>query len=360
MNLQHFALTALAFAATTAATAQTAPGNSSVQLYGIVDAYMQSAHGASSLTRVQSGGLNGSRFGLRGSEDLGGGLRAVFTIESGINLDDGSFGQGAFWGRQAFVGLASGYGQVTLGRQYGSIYTLSSDFSEFSNGPVGASTAVIGGFGAYEPVRGSAATATGNGGPARNNNSIRYESPSFGGFKGGALVGLGEVAGGTNQTRVADLYGRYTAGPLDVMLSFQDDRSAAAALSVRTVSAAAAYAFGDYRVTGGAISVNDRNATNADGDGYWIGGDYRFGANQVKAQYVVSKLKNGGDGKTQAFGVGYQYDLSRRTALYSSLTQFTNEGTGYANRWASGLPAGLTSASDRDITEVVAGVRHTF
>jgi predicted porin len=283
----------------------------------------------------------------------------VFTIESGINLDDGSFGQGAFWGRQAFVGLASNFGQVTLGRQYGNIYTLSSDFSEFSNSPTGASTAVIGGFGGYEPVRGSTATATGNGGPARNNNSIKYETPGFSGFKGGALVGLGEVTGGTNQTRIADIYGRYTAGPLDVMVSFQDDKSAAAALSVRTTSAAAAYAFGDYRVTGGVISVNDRNATNIDGEGYWIGGDYRFGANQVKAQYLVSKLKNS-DGKTRAFGVGYQYDLSKRTALYSSLTQFKNEGTGYADRWASAVLAGLTSATDRDITELAAGVRHTF
>jgi predicted porin len=296
---------------------------------------------------------------VRGSEDLGGGLRAVFTIESGINLDDGSFGQGAFWGRQAWVGLATPYGQVSLGRQYGSIYTLTSDFSEFSNGPIGASTSVIGGFGGYEPVRGSAATATGNGGPARNNNSIKYESPSFSGFKAGALVGLGEVSGGTNETRIADVYGRYTAGPLDVMLSLQDDKSAAASLDVRTISAAAAYQFGDFHVTGGLVQVDDRNATNVDGEGYWIGGNWRSGANLFKAQYVLNKLKDG-DGKTQAFGVGYQYDLSKRTALYSSLTQFKNEGTGYTNRWASSMPAGLTSASDRDITEVVAGVRHTF
>lgn len=361
MKLHHFAFTAVALAATAAAHAQQAQtSSSSVQIYGVVDAYVQHARGASSLTRVQSGGLNGSRFGLRGSEDLGGGLRAIFQIESGLNVDDGSFGQGAFWGRQAFVGVASPYGQLTLGRQYGSIYTLSSDFSEFSNGPIGASTAVIGGFGSYEPVRGSAATATGNGGPARNNNSIKYESPSFSGFKAGALVGLGEVTGGTNQTRVADVYGRYTAGPLDVMVSLQDDKSAAAALDVRTISAAAAYQFGDFHVTGGLVSVDDRNATtNVDGDGYWVGGNWRTGANLFKAQYVVSKLKQG-DGKAQAFGVGYQYDLSKRTALYSSLTQFKNEGTGTANRWATSLPAGLTSASDRDITELVAGVRHTF
>lgn len=358
MTLRPFALSALALAAATAAHAQ-APASSSVQIYGVVDAYLQSANGASSLNRVQSGGLNGSRFGVRGSEDLGGGLRAVFTIESGINLDDGSFGQGAFWGRQAWVGLATPYGQVSLGRQYGSIYHLTSDFSEFSNGPVGPSTSVIGGFRGYEPVRGSAATATGNGGPSRNNNSIKFETPNFSGFKAGALLGLGEVSGGTNETRIADVYGRYTAGPLDVMLSLQDDKSAAATLDVRTVSAAAAYQFGDFRVTGGLIQVNDRNATDVDGEGYWVGGSWRTGANLFKAQYVLNKLKDG-DGKTQAFGVGYQYDLSKRTALYSSLTQFKNEGDGYANRWATSMPAGLTSASDRDVTELVAGVRHSF
>lgn len=354
-----FALGAIALAASSVASAQTS--GSSVTLYGVVDAYVQVANGASTLTRVQSGGLNGSRFGLRGSEDLGGGLRAIFQIESGINLDDGSFGQNAFWGRQAWIGLnSSTFGQVSLGRQYGSIYNLTADFSEFTNGPIGASTAVIGGFGGYEPVRGSAATATGNGGPARNNNSIKYETPNFAGFKAGALLGLGEVSGGTNQTRVADVYGRYTAGPLDVMVSFVDDRSAAANLSVRTTSAAAAYTIGDWRVMGGAMSVNDRNATNADGEGYWVGGDYRFGGvHTVKAQYVVSKLKEG-DGKTQALGVGYQYDFSKRTALYSALTRFENEGAGYTNRWATSVPAGLSSATDRNITEFAAGIRHTF
>ncbi|CAG1014266.1 Outer membrane porin protein 32 [Burkholderiaceae bacterium] len=356
MKLHQFAFGAVALASVAAANAQ---ASSSVTVYGVVDAYVQAANGASTLTRVQSGGLNGSRLGFKGSEDLGNGLRALFTIESGINLDDGTNGQGAFWGRQAFVGLASPYGQVTLGRQYGSVYTLSSDFSAFSNGPVGASTSVIGGFGGYEPVRGSANAATGNGGPARINNSIKYESPSFSGFKAGAVYGLGEVAGSTTKTRVADIYGRYTAGALDAMVSLVDDRVDATGFDVRTASAAAVYGFGPARVMGGVIQVNDRSAANADGKGYWVGGDYRIGLNLLRAQYLVNKADDGG-GKTQAFGVGHQYDLSKRTALYSSLTRFTNEGTGYANRWATSLPAGLTDANDRDITEVAAGIRHSF
>ena len=141
MRLKHFAMTAVALAVTGAAQAQT-PGTN-VTLYGVADAYLQGAKGAESLHRVQSGGLSGSRLGIRGSEDLGGGLHGIFTLETGINVDDGTSGQGAFWGRQAFVGLDSNYGKLTLGRQYGSLFALSSEFSEFSNGPIGASTAVF-------------------------------------------------------------------------------------------------------------------------------------------------------------------------------------------------------------------------
>jgi predicted porin len=359
MKFKHFALTTIALAASAAATAQTT--TSSVTVYGVADAYLQYADGANRLTRTQSGGLAGSRFGLRGTEDLGGGLRGLFTLESGVNLDDGTNGQGAFWGRQAYVGLGStDYGQLTLGRQYGSTYALSGDFSEFANGTYGASTAVIGGFGGYEPVRGSTSSATGNGGPARVNNSVKLESASFGGLRVGALWGMGEVSGNTRGNRVADIYARYSAGPIDAMVSFVDDKADATGLDVRTTSGAAAYSFGAARVTGGVMSVNDRTAVDADGQGYWVGTDYRYGTHLLKAQYVQNKAKNVAEGKTQALGLGYQYDFSKRTAFYSSVTRFKNEGTGYANRWASTLPTSLTSTTDRDITEVVAGVRHSF
>jgi predicted porin len=362
-KFQHLALTAVALAASTAVSAQTATPapTTSVTIYGVADAFVQFADGANRLTRLQSGGLSGSRLGFRGNEDLGGGLRGIFNIETGINLDDGTNGQGAFWGRQAFVGLgAAGVGQVTLGRQYGSLYALSGDFSEFANGVYGPSTAVIGGFGGYEPVRGSTTSATGNSGPARVNNSVRLESASFGGVKVGALWGMGEVAGGTTRNRIADVWARYTGGPLDAMVSFVDDKAEATGLTVRTISGAAAYSFGAARLTGGVVSVDDRSATDADGRGYWVGSDYRFGAHQVKAQYVENKAENVNAGKTQAFGAGYQYDLSRRSSVYTSLTRFKNEGTGYANRWATSLPATLTSAGERNITEFALGVRHVF
>jgi predicted porin len=363
MKFATFAVTAVALAAASAANAQDAQqSTTNVTLYGVADAYVQFANGAANLSRVQSGGLQGSRFGLRVTEDLGGGLRALAVLESGINLDDGTNGQGAFWGRQSYVGIGSAqFGTLTLGRQYGSVYNLSSDFSEFSNVSTGASTAVIGGFGGYEPVRGgTTTTATGNGGPARINNSVKYETPTFSGFKAGALWGFGESTGATNEQRTADVYARYSGYGFDAMLSFVDDKQDLTSQDVRTTSGAVGYTYGDWHGTAGVISVNDRSAVDADGQGFWVGGDYRFGVNTVRAQYVQNKAKNVNEGKTQAFGVGYQYDLSKRTALYSAVTRFKNEGDGYADRWASAVPAGLTTAGDRNITEFTAGVRHSF
>lgn len=358
MAIKKLALSALALAAAGAVQAQ-----SSVTIYGVADAFLQVADGDETLTRLQSGGLNGSRLGLRGVEDLGGGLRALFTLEHGINLDDGSVGQsGVFWGRQAFVGLGSSTaGQLTLGRQYSSLYSASVDFSAFTNGSYGASTAVIGGFGGYEPVRGGGSSGGFSGGPARVNNSIKYETPSFSGLRVGALWGFGENTAGVNKTRVGDIWARYTAGPLDAMISYVDDKNESA-LKARTTTLAAAYSFGNARVMGGYLHFNDGTAANADGKGAWLGGDYRFGSHLVRAQYVLSNPK-GGNNDTQALGVGYQYDFSKRTALYTSLTQFRNDDNvagSTRTRWHGSVPSGLTTADDNDITEFVVGVRHSF
>ena len=80
----------------------------------------------------------------------------------------------------------------------------------------------------------------------------------------------------------------------------------------------------------------------------------------MRLQYVLNKSEYGAKGRTQAFGGGYQYDLSKRSDLYVMLTRFNNTGTGYTNRYNSAIPAGVTDASHRNITEFMAGVRHAF
>jgi predicted porin len=115
MKKSPLAIAAMAlFAAAGSASAQ-----SNVQVYGLLDVGMETANNQTptggSMTRVISGGMNTSRWGLRGSEDLGGGLKAVFNLEGGILMDTGAQ-DGALFKRQANVGLEGAYGRVVIGR----------------------------------------------------------------------------------------------------------------------------------------------------------------------------------------------------------------------------------------------------
>src|SRR5437868_3826129 len=114
--------TLIAAASATALFAPLAHAQSSVTLYGLIDAgiaYTNNVNGGSQW-RMTTGTINGSRFGLRGTEDLGGGLKALFVLENGFNANNGALGQdGKLFGRHAYVGLSrSGFGTLTLGRQY--------------------------------------------------------------------------------------------------------------------------------------------------------------------------------------------------------------------------------------------------
>jgi Outer membrane protein (porin) len=106
------------------AFAGVAHAQSSVTLYGIIDEgfNINTNSGGKHLYNLSSGVLQGSRFGLRGTEDLGGGLKAIFVLENGFDVNNGKLGQGGLmFGRQAYVGLSSQFGTVTLGRQYDSV-----------------------------------------------------------------------------------------------------------------------------------------------------------------------------------------------------------------------------------------------
>ena len=99
------------------------------------------------------------------------------------------------------------------------------------------------------------------------------------------------------------------------------------------------------------------------GGGLWYiyygnAGDGKGGASDSESR--INSLVHGADSGSQNFEIGYRYDLSKRTNLYTALTRFKNDGVSYANRWASAVPAGLTTVDDRNITEFTAGIRHSF
>jgi len=192
----------------------TAHAQSSVTLYGIIDEGVQfnsnakntvggTNVGGRQVTLDSASGLNGSRWGLRGAEDLGDGLTAIFTLESGVNLNTGAFGQGSTpFGRQAFVGLSSKrYGTVTLGRQYDSIVTYVQPVTTIA---YVAGTSLFAHPGDLDNTDNS----------LRTNNTIKYASPSFSGLTFGAEVSLGGQAGNVTGSSGYSAGAAYANGPI--------------------------------------------------------------------------------------------------------------------------------------------------
>ena len=207
------ALTAIAMAAAAPAFAQ-----SSVTLYGIVDngiGYQSNATtlgstiGGKSVVRMNQGVWAGSRFGLKGAEDLGGGTKAIFTLESGFNSGTGATQYtDAMFGRQAWVGLTNAtYGTLTAGRQYASYYQTMSAFSP--------TTWITGYYGAHPGDVDGLDTIY------RANNTLEYTSPKWYGLTLSGSYSFGGVAGSTNAGSTWATGIQYAAGPLGVGIAFE-------------------------------------------------------------------------------------------------------------------------------------------
>lgn len=173
-------VTAMSAIAAGTVSAQTA----NVTLFGVVDTYIaniRANNGGKSVTQMDAGGLSGSRWGLRGSEDLGGGMSAAFTLENGFLSDSGALGQGGrLFGRQAHVSLNGGFGSVTLGRQYTPAFyaAYNGDVDEYSNFSIVSNHLVLAGAGML-----------------RADNAVTYLTPNMGSFTMSAQWAFGEVAG---------------------------------------------------------------------------------------------------------------------------------------------------------------------
>ncbi|MEA3130978.1 MAG: hypothetical protein QOF46_2773, partial [Paraburkholderia sp.] len=162
------------------AFAGVAHAQSSVTLYGIIDEgfNINTNSGGKHLYNLSSGVLQGSRWGLRGTEDLGGGLKAIFVLENGFDVNNGKLGQGGLmFGRQAYVGLSSQFGTVTLGRQYDSVvdYVGPLEAGDQWGGYIAAHPGDIDNFNnAY-----------------RTNNTVKYTSANYGGLTFGGTYSFG-------------------------------------------------------------------------------------------------------------------------------------------------------------------------
>ncbi|MFM0593966.1 MULTISPECIES: porin [Paraburkholderia] len=276
----------LMVAALTGVFATAAQAQSSVTLYGLIDAgitYTNNQHGHSNWQET-SGSVNGSRWGLRGAEDLGGGLKAIFTLENGFGINDGTLKQGGReFGRQAFVGLASDqFGAVTLGRQYDSMV----DYV----GPLALTGTQYGGTQFAHPFDNDNLNNS-----FRVNNSVKYQSVNYGGFKFGALYGFSNQADGFANNRAYSAGASYNWGGLNV---------AAAYLQLNSNGATGAQAAFN---SGGAVSSD--NTFFAGRQQTWgAGANYAFGPATVGLVYSQTNLSGlagiGAGASGQSAGVG--------------------------------------------------------
>lgn len=291
------------------ACAGSALAQSSATLYGRIDIGIGSEkiNGASA-TQVFSGQLSTSRFGLRGSEDLGGGLKANFNLEASLASDTGAVGSAAgFFDRQSWVGLSSGFGSFKAGRSdtaFDDIRDLAVVNnlwdSEFSPTKI-AYTAGVGDY------------------SSRAGNMLRYDTPSLGGFSAGVSYALDENEAQERDVTAYNL--RYRAGALDLGLAHQRQKHEATPGSDREYTAlSASYKFDALRLSGGWQRAE--NGAGIEDDEYSIGVAMPFGAFELSAGYAWSKAETAGgatSAKGKAFAVGGMYSLSKRTRLYAAL-----------------------------------------
>lgn len=189
---------------------------SSVLLYGVIDFGMDYANNAqkavpggrtgASQYMMSSSIMQGNRWGLRGTEDLGGGYKTIFVLESGMDIGTGNFQQGGdLFGRQAYVGISAPYGTITLGRQYDSVVDM-----------LGPITGAVGN-GTYS-LHGNDIDNFGN--TYRVNNAIKFTTNTYRGFKATGLYSFGGVAGSFGTDSIFSFGGSYGNGPLTVAAAF--------------------------------------------------------------------------------------------------------------------------------------------
>lgn len=378
----------LMVAALTGVFATAAHAQSSVTLYGLIDAgitYTNNQHGHSNWQET-SGSVNGSRWGLRGAEDLGGGLKAIFTLENGFGINDGTLKQGGReFGRQAFVGLSSDqFGSVTLGRQYDSMV----DYV----GPLALTGTQYGGTQFAHPFDNDNLNNS-----FRVNNSVKYQSVNYGGFKFGGMYGFSNQADGFANNRAYSAGASYNWGGLNIAAAYLQLNSngatgAAAAFNSggavssdntffagrqQTWGAGANYAFGPATVglvysqtnLSGLAGIGAGASGQTGGIGGFGGSSAHFQNFEANARYALTPAVSiaGSYTYTRAslagtrphwnqFNLQTAYALSKRTDVYlQGEYQQVNE-----NAVVDADINGLAASSNNKQVAVTAGLRHRF
>ncbi|MBX3609744.1 MAG: porin [Hydrogenophaga sp.] len=330
-----------AVAASSAALAQ-----SSVTLFGIMDINIRNvSQGGQSLTSMSQDGTASSRLGFRGVEDLGGGMSAGFWLEGSLNPDSGTSG-GLQFQRRSTVSLMGGFGEVRLGRDYTPTFWNHTVYDPFGTNGVGSSINTFG-------VLGSGATTL-----VRANNTLGYFSPKFGGFQAQLQYAFKETSVSQDPNKYAGVRLTYAAGPLSLGLATASEGSAAAnANAYKRTNFGASYDFGFikpmFQYAQGKFQPNAGATQKV--KLVLLGLTAPVGPGLIKASYVRSSYDNFADDAKQ-IAIGYEYGLSKRTALYANYARISNDAaaTFGLSPNAAAVPAGGSSRGYEF------GIRHAF
>lgn len=330
-------LASLACAA--ASLAAPAWAQSQVILYGAVSTDFVSASNvysggvSSRRTALDGGSWSPSRLGVRGVEDLGGGLKATFGLEGGLAPDTGT-AAATFWNRGSHVGLQGGFGQVSFGRQWN------------LNDDVMCGYFICGGYAAFRYTEFGWLSDT-------VNNAVKYYTPKLGGAQFGVLYGLGEQAASTSAGSTLELAGTYDVGAASVALTHHQSKATAGSLKNKLTSLGASYRIGDLRGRFAYATSDFKAAGLAKAATYDLGIDW-FGlpATRLSLDYVARDLKRSGD-DTHFIRLVADYALSKRTGLTANLIYLKNRGQAAERFYGDGSPGQSQSV-------VTVGLRHNF
>jgi predicted porin len=318
-EMKRTALSMMSLAAL--ATASAAHAQSGVTLYGTIDTGITYVHNAQgnknlwSLGNTSAGDLSGTRFGLKGSEDLGAGLKAIFQLENGFDPSNGKLNQGGrLFGRQAFVGLTQDqYGSVTLGRQYDPLIDLVQGITE--DNYFGSAFATAGDVDNYDNS-------------FRVNNAVKYASPIFSGLQVEAMYSFGGVAGSTGSEQSYSGAIAYNNGPIGLAAGYFYAANSPASAGLR--DPAAGWNSTSDGTFNGPVNLGYQTAHSlsiARFAGQYVLGQFTLGAGYSNAQYRR-------DGAS-AFGSNERYNTGQGFVNYQATTAML-VGVGYSYTHSNG------------------------
>lgn len=360
------------------AFAASASAQSSVTIYGIIDAatvYTDNQTGGGSKMSLDAGQMATSRWGIKGSEDLGGGLKANFNLEGTLANDTGAAGAGfgpaavggplsqagsstSLFDRLSWVGLSGNFGSVTFGRN--NILGVDSvgladplSLAHAGNNPNVAIVALN-----IASLHGNFGT-NGGGTGLRQNNSVKYLTPMVSGFGAAAMYGFGEKAGDSSANSYKGLSGYFTDGKSGIALAYAklEDATAASTLTQWGGGGKLKMDAFTFKLT---YAQTEVNTTNRKLEVIGAGVDYALSATTTLTGAYYNTKRSGealaaSAGKADQYIIMPKYAFSKRTTAYASYTYAT---VGKAADVALGL--GIIGVGQTDASRLAVGVMHAF